>query len=131
MRCSICGKEIKGYGNDPFPLSGTKCCDECNMKVVVPYRLFLDSLKKKDVAMLIKQDHVENMKIDRPLTLKEMQKAVEGMIEIVPGPFPGYLFIVNEEGLLKGLPYNELCYKMFNDTEFVGNVMLVHSKWVE
>jgi hypothetical protein len=40
--CSICGKQYKGMGNDIRPLvtaNGTRCCDECNLKVVAPNRL--------------------------------------------------------------------------------------------
>lgn len=36
-KCCICGKIIKGYGNNPYPLDKTEgavCCDECNMKVI-------------------------------------------------------------------------------------------------
>ena len=42
MKCCICGKEINGYGNNPYPLDkrpGKKCCDECNYKHIVPLRL--------------------------------------------------------------------------------------------
>ena len=38
--CGICGKVSKGYGNNPFPLMyAKKCCDECNIRVVIPARL--------------------------------------------------------------------------------------------
>ena len=37
--CSICSKEIVGYGNNAQPVNDGTCCDECNMKVVVPERL--------------------------------------------------------------------------------------------
>lgn len=30
MKCCICGKEIKGYGNSSFPAGSGICCDECN-----------------------------------------------------------------------------------------------------
>lgn len=33
-KCCICGKEIKGYGNNAEPLAKGICCDECNVKVV-------------------------------------------------------------------------------------------------
>nr|DAV00423.1 MAG TPA: deoxyribosyltransferase [Caudoviricetes sp.] len=38
--CCICGKEIAGNGNDPYPIwkKGT-CCDQCNATVVLPERL--------------------------------------------------------------------------------------------
>lgn len=44
--CCLCGKEIEGFGNDPRPVMeafGTEgwnvCCDECNVKRVIPARL--------------------------------------------------------------------------------------------
>ena len=38
--CCICGKEIKGYGNNPWPVKDKGlCCDECNLEVVIPTRL--------------------------------------------------------------------------------------------
>lgn len=52
MKCCICGKEIKGYGNDPWGAldennemtvfdNNDRCCDECNTKYVIPGRLYL------------------------------------------------------------------------------------------
>ena len=39
FNCSLCHKKVRGYGNDPYPLKGKKCCDECNIKYVIPERL--------------------------------------------------------------------------------------------
>lgn len=42
MKCCICGKEFEGYGNNPWPINNDpeeRCCDECNMKVVIPERI--------------------------------------------------------------------------------------------
>lgn len=64
MKCSICGKEIVGYGNSIYPLEGRKCCDECNMKVVMPVRIFIRSLPKRNNAMLIKENEVVLVKPD-------------------------------------------------------------------
>ena len=37
--CCICGKRFKGYGNNPDPVKDEGvCCDECNLKVVIPTR---------------------------------------------------------------------------------------------
>lgn len=36
-KCCFCGKEISGYGNNPWPLvkdEGARCCDSCNDKVL-------------------------------------------------------------------------------------------------
>jgi hypothetical protein len=39
-KCCICGREIEGMGNNPYPIwkKGT-CCDQCNATVVLPERL--------------------------------------------------------------------------------------------
>ena len=49
MKCCICGKEISGYGNNPYPLDkreGVRCCDGCNNKVIVA-RVY-QSMSKKE-----------------------------------------------------------------------------------
>ena len=55
MKCCICGKEIKGCGNNPegavwktrdgkieMPEFGAedRCCDECNGAFVIPGRMY-------------------------------------------------------------------------------------------
>ncbi len=43
--CCLCGKTIKGWGNNPWPLKNEGvCCDECNQKVI-----------EKRIAMYYKQ----------------------------------------------------------------------------
>lgn len=33
--CCICGKEIIGFGNNPYPLKKEgRCCDDCNSLVI-------------------------------------------------------------------------------------------------
>jgi hypothetical protein len=45
MKCSICEKEIPvkegGWdsGNNAQPVNDGRCCDQCNMDVVIPERL--------------------------------------------------------------------------------------------
>lgn len=44
--CCICGKEFIGYGNNPWPMNSDKasekrCCDKCNVEVVIPARIEL------------------------------------------------------------------------------------------
>lgn len=38
-KCSICGKTYKGYGNNAEPVNDGRCCDECNVTIVVPRRI--------------------------------------------------------------------------------------------
>ena len=42
--CCLCGKEHKGFGNNPFPLCKeddfeSRCCDDCNISLVIPARI--------------------------------------------------------------------------------------------
>ena len=47
--CCICGKESSGYGNNPVPIAyNGRCCDTCNIKVVIPRRF-----KDKDVIKIL------------------------------------------------------------------------------
>lgn len=42
MKCCICGKEMKGHGNNPWPINNDvakRCCDECNWDKVIPARI--------------------------------------------------------------------------------------------
>ena len=39
QKCDICGKMFEGYGNNPAPLEGKVCCDNCNKTYVIPARL--------------------------------------------------------------------------------------------
>lgn len=41
-RCCICGKKIQGVGNDPYPVREKgRCCQYCNLTVVIPERIRL------------------------------------------------------------------------------------------
>lgn len=39
MRCCICGEKIEGYGHNAEPVKSGRCCDVCNIKVVIPARI--------------------------------------------------------------------------------------------
>lgn len=39
MRCSICGKEFVGFGNNAWPINEGRCCDTCNDTIVIPRRI--------------------------------------------------------------------------------------------
>ena len=38
-KCSICKGEIKGYGHNAEPVNSGRCCDNCNLTVVIPRRI--------------------------------------------------------------------------------------------
>jgi ribosome-binding protein aMBF1 (putative translation factor) len=131
MKCCICGKEIEGHGNSPFPVAGKQCCDDCNIKVVLPYRLFLSRIRPKDTALMITPTELKLIKpCGKYFSLKELQKAVDEYIEIGPEILPDFQTVVNEEGLLIGLERNRLASILF-DKEYVGNALLVPRKIFE
>lgn len=47
MKCSICGKEIAGFGNNPWPVrrpEDARCCDSCDNLFVIPARIVSNNL---------------------------------------------------------------------------------------
>ena len=47
QKCCICGKKFKEEGNNPEPVkSEGVCCDECNMTIVMPERVYRWTKKK-------------------------------------------------------------------------------------
>lgn len=54
MKCCFCGNEIVGYGNSPRPIVVRgKCCDECNIKIIVPYRFFQHLAEKENAKKVV------------------------------------------------------------------------------
>lgn len=51
MKCSICQKEMDGgwsTGNNAQPVNDGRCCDECNVGVVIPARLHAVSHRQEE-----------------------------------------------------------------------------------
>lgn len=59
--------------------------------------------------------------------LELLQKLVEGFIETVPTKYPGgdSLLICNEEGLLRGMPKNEIATKVSKAYALMGPAVLL------
>lgn len=56
-------------------------------------------------------------------TLEEIQAYVGGLVEYVPTDRQGIVLIVNEEGLIHGLPLNPIASNMVR-RKIVGNVLI-------
>tara|TARA_Y100000592_G_C5481421_1_gene325793 strand:+ start:5029 stop:5274 length:246 start_codon:yes stop_codon:yes gene_type:complete len=69
---------------------------------------------------------IEEVAIDKENSLKQMQDAVGGYIELVRLTDDD-IMIVNEEGLIFGLPVNEYASKLAGQT-IVGNVLMCKPK---
>ena len=54
MKCCICGKEVRGYGNNPYPLCSIEdhesvCCTECDNKYVIRSRILAMKLSNREI----------------------------------------------------------------------------------
>lgn len=38
-KCVICGKKFGNFGNNALPVKKGLCCDDCNLRVVIPKRI--------------------------------------------------------------------------------------------
>jgi hypothetical protein len=125
MKCSICAKEFSGDEHNALPITTGTCCDACNQNIVIPTRIYQLGLNTKE-ALMITPDYKVN--IIKPkaskFSLAELQNLVQGYIEIYPTNNKKYHVLVNEEGLLMRLPFNELSSKIYG-IHAVGNVLLV------
>lgn len=60
-KCSFCGEEHEGYGNDPWPVDMEpehRVCDNCNTEVVIPARI-KQLFKKENVNEAVERSEVE------------------------------------------------------------------------
>ena len=46
-KCCICGKEIEGMGNNPYPVRTEGRCCHCNYTVVLPERIRLSKQERQ------------------------------------------------------------------------------------
>ncbi len=123
-KCSICKKTFDGYGNNPAPFSGERCCDECNQNYVVPLRIYQITKEPKN-AVLFKEDGTVATITPKNeyFTLKELQSLVEGYIELYPARYHSHLIICDEEGMLKRRKRNE-SFRSLTGIGLLGNVLL-------
>lgn len=47
ITCSICGKKVKEFGNNAWPVNKGTCCNHCNDIIVIPRRL-QDIINKRE-----------------------------------------------------------------------------------
>jgi len=87
--------------------------------------------KTKVVAILHADGRREDFEPHREMDLKQMQEVVGGYIEYTRPVLPHRKLVVNEEGLLRGLPLNPeataMYYAVGGGSPIVGHVLLVKS----
>lgn len=88
--CCICGKEIKGYDNNPAPYKNRgRCCDKCNRDYVLPSRMYLmglganltDKEVKKALSKFRKHYRVFPYNFDEKLIPEIGERIVKGICE--------------------------------------------------
>lgn len=85
-------------------------------------------------SLLIKSDGSKTIiepEENNSFTCSELQNYVEGYIQLIPLN-DNLIVVINEEGKLLNLPYNEvatdLCREiLFNNDYIVGNVVIINS----
>lgn len=82
--CSICDFPSRGYGNNAEPINSERCCDDCNMTVVVPARFHhisdwkdevLANLPDKDYTLIANIECHEAILNDHQIQLLQSQRA--------------------------------------------------------
>jgi len=58
MMCSICNEDFEGHGHNAEPINDGRCCDFCNMAVVIPTRIN-DSVEIGSLIMRNRQRTVD------------------------------------------------------------------------
>ena len=123
-KCSVCGKEFKGWGNNPYPLKRSECCNECDTNIIIPLRLFFLPTNKNYILIIYENGKIETKKYDKEVPLETLQQIVDGYIQLYPHENNGFYYLVDEEGLLKNKSNNLLAKELLN-INAVGNVVVI------
>lgn len=82
-------------------------------------------MDNKNKAYILYTDGTKK-ELEHQPTLKEAQEIVGGYIELVPVTFDkNKILVVNEEGIIKKLPYNQEASEMFIYSPIVGNAIVL------
>ena len=129
-KCGLCGSKITGTGHSSAPFNRKDCCDECNKNVVV-LRQYLQGTQPNTLLAIEPNGVMIYVDTDEEkVTLEELQRLVGGYIELYPKDDDNFVFIVDEEGLLKDRQYNVLAKELF-DIDVVGMLVLCHKNIFE
>ena len=124
MKCSICNKTFDGESHNPQPLPGKVCCSTCNNSAVLPMRLFQSGIQSDKALLITTERSIEFVKPKGSVfELEEVQRLVQGYIEIYPIRIPSHIVVVNEEGLILGLTFNNVAKLAFG-IEAAGPVLI-------
>lgn len=76
--CCICNDPVTGWGNNPEPFKGEKCCDDCNDRFVTPVRMCLGRGYDDEPVLLLIQTIAELGKCFKRITVESQSMARMG-----------------------------------------------------
>lgn len=97
MKCCFCGKDIMDYGNDPWPADmadNSRCCDDCNMKIVIPARI--KALYEKHDKEEMKMDKQSDKVIAKIINKEELTRNELNMLKCILAGYEAYDEKLNE-----------------------------------
>lgn len=114
-----------GKGHDSSPFKRGECCNKCNENLE-ELRTYLKGTNPKTLLTIEPNGVMIYVDIDEEeVSLEELQRLVGGYIELYPKDDERFVFIVDEEGLLKNRPFNHVAKELF-DIDVVGTLVLCH-----
>ncbi|MCL2521271.1 MAG: DUF3846 domain-containing protein [Erysipelotrichales bacterium] len=121
--CSLCEKSIMEDAIKSEVFDGKTFCSKC-MNKIMPLKMFLENESPKHALLFKTEGTVEVIRPkDEHFILEEIQKCVNGLIQIYPTPYKEKLIVCNQEGLLKRLPINTWFEKLFQ-IKLIGDILL-------
>ena len=81
--CVFCGKLITGHGNNAEPLASGKCCDQCNMQVIMARMKTLDKKKSHRGGKTRKKSYKKNKKTKHRRKYKNKRKKQKGGVPLI------------------------------------------------
>lgn len=72
-KCCICGREFNGFGNNANPIREGSCCDYCQIRFVIPTRVFLSKNPESINNFEIVKSNKELNEIEQKLLEKDFE----------------------------------------------------------
>lgn len=76
-RCCICGRDFIEFGNNADPIKKGICCDYCNVRFIIPGRIFLSKNPEKVTTFEIIKTHKELNEMEKKLSERDFEKTNE------------------------------------------------------
>ena len=119
--CGICAKDIVGHGNNSDPINCGLVCDDCNIDYVIPLRIFMSGYLDNHILVVRADDTIDIETVRNRNLLKQLQTIVGGRVETYPKEDDKFVFMVDEEGVIKNKEYNMLA-KLIFDIDVYGDL---------